>query len=172
VWSHLFSYIPSPIFNQNKYMFYMSGELIEARSLVESCRVNEQKSIEEDAKLRADLQKSHDLITKLESDLENSAINGNRQSSTRHDNSPGSNGRPGMSAPDASLVALLSSGGNESNRNGAGQSQTLPSGGAGEGQMLAILTSQRDRYKERLDVMEGNMFSCGINFVVNFHTNM
>lgn len=132
---------------------------------METSGVQEKEAFQSLNKLRADLQHSQDLVSKLESDLENASFNGNGQkqrspgSSTSSSGGSGASGA-GMSAPDANLVALLASG---EGKNGSQLSQTghvshsgpATGGGGGEGQMLAILTSQRDRYKERLDSMEG-----------------
>lgn len=145
------------------------GELIEARGKVEASRDSEQKILQESEKLRADLQQSEDLVKKLESDLENTSFGGNRHNSSSRahrghgGSSSGSSGSiSSMSAPDASLVALLSSEDDSARRGPSGSNGTIKpvSGGAGEGQMLAILTSQRDRYKERLDSMEGDNETC------------
>mmetsp|Transcript_35227 Transcript_35227/g.65701 ORF Transcript_35227/g.65701 Transcript_35227/m.65701 type:complete len:766 (-) Transcript_35227:1175-3472(-) len=140
----------------------IQGELIEARSNVESSSTIEKAALEESKQLRADLQRSQELVTKLESDLENTAHRGNRQTPGAQSKSLASGSGvsgpgPGMSAPDASLVALLSSGDDGALRSAPGSGQRPPSSGSGEGQMLAILTSQRDRYKERLDGMEGSL---------------
>lgn len=108
----------------------------------------EKKAYEDLDKLRVDLHRSQELVAKLESDLENTSFNGQRSPDTS-----GSKSRGSLSAPDANLVALLSSGEGEGTRS-SGKGATGVAG-AGEGQMLAILTSQRDRYKERLDSMEG-----------------
>ena len=109
------------------------------------------------------MRESQELVSKLESDLENTSFIGTGQVSLKQKQcSPGSRtGSVGtMSAPDANLVALLASGDTNSTRCDASSAAQNPSstsagGGAGEGQMLAILTSQRDRYKDRLDGMEG-----------------
>lgn len=125
----------------------IEGELIELRGKSESYRESESKALCELEKARAELKRHQELVGKLESDLENASSSKNKHGQ--------STSQGGMSAPDADLVALLSANNNKTSSNETSEVKSTRSEG-GEGQMLAILTSQRDRYKERLDNIEGS----------------
>ena len=135
-----------------------SGELVDARGKVDASLARESQAANEIEMLNGELKRSQELVNKLESDLENASYNsGGKVAVVQQHVSPGSSSGKSISAPDANLVALLSSGEDVSRNRSFVTRKADGDNAAGEGQMLAILTSQRDRYKERLDSMEGTM---------------